>query len=80
MKTAVNEIEHIKEMLPMLSKTALHEFRTFTAYLADREKRHKLLVERVLKAEKVPDTITCHSAEEFIRAIENAEDDNDDQA
>jgi hypothetical protein len=80
MKTAVNEIDHIKEMLPMLSKTALHELRTFTAYLADREKRRKLLVKRVLKAEKEPDTITCYSAEEFIRAIENAEDDNDDQA
>ncbi|MEW6213998.1 MAG: hypothetical protein AB1478_02150 [Nitrospirota bacterium] len=80
MKTAVNEIEHIKEMLPTLSKSALHELRIFMDYLADREKRRKALVERVLKAEKKPDTITCHSAEEFIRAIESAEDDNDDKA
>ncbi len=76
MKTAVSEIEHIKEMLPMLSETALHELRSFMDYLADRERRRSELVERVLKAEKEPDAVICTSAEEFIKAIENAEDDN----
>lgn len=75
MNTATAEIEQIKEMLPMLSETALHELRTFTDYLADRERRRKELVVRVLKAEKEPDTVACNSAEEFIQAIENAEDD-----
>ncbi|MBI4689278.1 MAG: hypothetical protein HY754_03280 [Nitrospirae bacterium] len=53
-KTAntINEAEYIKEMLPVLSETALRELRTFTDYLADRERRRKALVERVLKAEK----------------------------
>lgn len=78
MKTTTNEIDHIKEMLPALSETALHELRTFTDYLADRERRHRELVERVLKAEQNPDTVTCSSAEEFLQAIESAED--DDQA
>lgn len=78
MKTAVNEIDHIKEMLPALSDTALHELRTFTDYLADRERRRRELVERVKKAEENPDPVTCNSAEEFLQAIESAED--DDQA
>lgn len=64
----------------MLPKSVLQELRTFMDYLADREKRRKALAERVLKAEKNPDTITCHSADEFIKAIENAEDNDDDKA
>lgn len=75
MKTSTNEIDHIKEMLPALSETALHELRTFTDYLADRERRHKKLVERVKKAEENPDTVICNSAEEFLQAIESTEDD-----
>jgi rubrerythrin len=74
-ETTVNEIEYIKEMLPLLSETTLHELRTFMDYLADRERRHKALVKRVLEAEKNPDTIVCSTAEEFIQAIESAKDD-----
>ena len=36
MNTTVSEIDHIKEMLPVLPETALHEIRTFVDYLADR--------------------------------------------
>ncbi|MBI4685801.1 MAG: hypothetical protein HY755_11475 [Nitrospirae bacterium] len=78
MSTTTKDIEHIKEMLPMLPEPALHELRTFMDYLADRERRRKKLVERVLKAEQNPDTVMCSSAEEFLQAIESAED--DDQA
>jgi len=44
------EISEIDEMLNMLPKTARQEVRDFAAYLLDRERRHKALVERVLKA------------------------------
>jgi hypothetical protein len=78
MKTHADEIEQIKEILPLLPETALHEIRDFAFYLADREERRRALVARVLKAEQEPDTVTCRSAEEFMKAIESAED--DDQA
>ncbi|MBI1810420.1 MAG: hypothetical protein HY035_00850 [Nitrospirae bacterium] len=73
MNTTVSEIDHIKEMLPVLPETALHELRTFVDYLADRERRRKELVERVLKAEKSPETIRCATPDEFIQAIMSAD-------
>ncbi len=78
MNTAVSEIERIKEILPMLPETALHELRAFTDYLADRERRRKALVERVLKAEREPDSVICNSVEEAMQAILNAPDDDDE--
>lgn len=78
MNTEVNEIEHAKEVLPMLSETALHELRAFVDYLVDRERRRKELVERVQKAEQNPDVVECRSPEEFIQAILNAPDDDDE--
>ncbi len=78
MNATANEIEHIKEILPSLSETALHELRAFTDYLADRERRRKALVERVLKAEQNPDVIECKTPEEFMQAILNAPDDDDE--
>jgi rubrerythrin len=75
MKT-VNEIADINETLSVLSKSALREIRDFASYLADRERRHKKLVERVLKAEKEPYTECC-TVEEVMQAIRNAPDDED---
>jgi len=69
------EIEHINELLPKLSEPALIEVRDFIGYILEKQKKRKAFVDRVLKAEKEPDTVTCNSAEEFIQAIENAEDD-----
>lgn len=77
MNTTANEIEYIKEMLPMLSETELHELKDFTAYLIDRNRRRKELVERVLKAEQNPDTVVCTSPEEFVQAIMNVNDKED---
>ncbi len=78
MDTETDEIEYIKGILSRLPVSAVHEVRDFAAYLADRERRHKALVKRVLKAEQVSESIECSSAEEFIKAIEEAEDSNDD--
>ena len=71
------EISEIGEMLKMLSETARQEVRDFTAYLLDRERRHKALVERVLKAEQNPDVVECKTPEEFMQAILNAPDDDE---
>jgi hypothetical protein len=80
MNTTVSEIDHIKEMLPVLPETALHELRTFVDYLADRERRRKELVERVLKAEQEHDSIVCNSVEEAMQAIYNTPDDDKEEA
>ena len=74
-KTAAN-IDDVKELLPNLSDDALREVRDFAAYLLDRDRRRKVLVERVLKAEQNPDTTICHSPEEFMQAILNADDED----
>ncbi len=71
------EISEIGEMLKMLSETARQEVRDFTAYLLDRERRRKALVERVLKAEQNPDIVECKTPEEFIQAIIKAPDDDE---
>lgn len=78
MKPTVNEIDRIKEILPTLSETALHELRAFVDYLADRERRRRELVERVLKAEREPDVVECRTPEEFIQAILNTPDDDEE--
>jgi len=78
MSSTKNEIEHIKEVLPLLPVTALHELMAFADYLADREKRRKALVERVLKAEREPDSVICNSMEEAMQAILNTADDDDE--
>jgi len=80
MKTVIDEVELIKDILSRLPKSALHEVRDFAASHADRERRHKELVARVLKAEQEPDTIECKSFEEFMQAIEQAEIDSDNKA
>jgi len=64
-------------MLKMLPETARKEVRDFTAYLLDRERRRKALVDRVLTAEQNPDFVECKNPEEFIQAILNAPDDDE---
>jgi len=75
MKTT--EINNIDDMLKMLPKTAVREVRDFAAYLLDRERRHKALVDRVLKTEQEPDMVECRTPEEFMQAILNAPEDDE---
>lgn len=70
MNTTINEIEHIKDILSQLPESAAREVRDFAAYLADRERRRKELVEQVLKAEKeLP--IRFESVEDAVKAVFN---------
>ncbi|MBI4689630.1 MAG: hypothetical protein HY754_05120 [Nitrospirae bacterium] len=77
MKTAVNEIENISEILSGLPKSVLREVKDFASYLSDREHRRKEFVKRVLKAEQEPYT-ECHTVEEVMQAVRNAPEDDDD--
>ena len=79
MNTIVDEIEHLKDIVSQLPESAIREVRDFAAYLADRERRRKALVERVLKAEKEHNSVMCNSVEEAMQAILNYQDDEDDE-
>jgi hypothetical protein len=76
MKTA--DVTDMDEMLKRPPEAARQEVRDFPAYLLDREqRRHKALVERVLKAEQEPDVVECRTPEQFMQAILNAPDDDE---
>jgi len=77
MNTTANEIENIKELLPMLSETFLHEVKDFTQYLLEKQKKRKAFEEQVLKAEQGPYT-EYHTVEEVMQAIRNAPEDEND--
>lgn len=68
MNTTVDEIEHLKDILSQLPESAVREVRDFAAYLADRERRRKALVERVLQAEQEP-PIRFESVEDAVKAV-----------
>jgi hypothetical protein len=68
--TTVDEIEHIKEMLPKLSEPALIEVRDFIRYIFEKQKKRKAFVDRVLKAEKET-PIRFRSVKEAMQAIRN---------
>jgi|GEM_PF-962777 len=80
MNTTVDEIEHLKDILSLLPESAVREVKDFAAYLADRERRRKALVERVLKAEKEHNSVICNSVEEAMQAIYNTPDDDNEEA
>ena len=68
MKAAIDEIEHIKDILSKLPEPVVREVRDFAAYLADRERRRKELVERVKKAEKER-PIRFKNVEDAVKAV-----------
>jgi len=70
MNTTVDEIEHIKEMLPKLSEPALSEVHDFVRYIFEKQKKRKAFVDRVLKAEKET-PIRFKSVKEAMQAIRN---------
>ncbi len=72
------EISDIDEMILKLSEEKIQEVRDYVGYLLEKEKKRKAFEERVLKAEKEPDVVECKTPEEFMQAIFNAPDDNDE--
>lgn len=70
------EISDIDKMILKLPEEKIQEVRDFVDFLLEKEKKRKAFEERVLKAKKGP-YIECHSVEEFMQAIYNAEDEDD---
>jgi hypothetical protein len=71
METTVNEIEYIKEMLPVLSETDILELKDFMAYLLYKKKKRKAFEDRLDKIERESDTVGFDSVEEAMNAIRN---------
>lgn len=65
-----HDIEHIIEILPVLSPGRIKEAASFIDYLADRERRHQAFVEETLAAEQEEGYTfdTVEEAMEFIRS------------
>lgn len=72
------EISDIDEMLLNLSDERIQEVRDYVGYLLEKEKKRKAFEERVLKTEQEHDVVECKTPEEFIQAILNAPDDDDE--
>jgi hypothetical protein len=68
MGSTTKEIEDINQILPVLPEDAVREIRDFAFYLADRERRRKELVARVLKAEQEP-PVRFESVEDAVKAV-----------
>jgi len=71
MKTAVNEIEHIKEMLPLLSETDIQELNDFVAYLVYKNKKRSAFEDRLDKIERESDTVAFDTVDEAMNVIRN---------
>lgn len=71
MGNTVTEIDRIKEMLNKLPESALSEVGDFVAFLLEKERKRKALVESVHKAEQEP-SVTFESPEDAMQAILNA--------
>jgi hypothetical protein len=72
------EISDIDEMILNLPEEKIQEVRDYVGYLIEKEKKRKAFEERVLKAEKEPDVVECKTPEDFIQAILNTPDDDDE--
>lgn len=66
MGNTVTEIDRIKEMLNKLPESALSEVGDFVAFLLEKEKKRKALVESVHKAEQEP-SVTFESPEDAMQ-------------
>ncbi len=74
MENTATEIDRIKEMLNKLPESALAEVGDFVAFLLEKEKKRKALVESVRKAEQEP-SVTFESPEDAMQTILNAPED-----
>lgn len=63
-----NRVKHIKQALSQLSDQSILVLHEHTAFLLDRERKHKAFIEETLKAERNPDTAIFNTADELIEA------------
>ncbi|MBF0487880.1 MAG: hypothetical protein HQK98_06940 [Nitrospirae bacterium] len=62
------DIERINEMLIGLPAERIAEVVSFTAYLADRERRHKIFVEETLASDANPERYVFNNSKALITA------------
>jgi hypothetical protein len=65
------EIEHINDMLDGLSEKSLVEVADFTAYLFEKQRRHKTFAEETLDMLRKSDSVTFDTADEAMDYIMN---------
>ncbi|MBF0520384.1 MAG: hypothetical protein HQK92_11745 [Nitrospirae bacterium] len=63
-----SDIEQIIEMMLKLSPEHIKEAADFIAYLAERERKHKIFVEETLAAAANPEKITFKNSKALIKA------------
>ncbi|MBF0466434.1 MAG: hypothetical protein HQK88_15030 [Nitrospirae bacterium] len=62
------DVERIIEIMPELSPEHIKEAADFIAYLAERERKHKIFVEETLAAAANPEKITFKNSKALIKA------------
>jgi hypothetical protein len=62
------DIQRIIGMLPELSPERIKEIADFTAYLAEKEHKHKMFVEETLAAATNPEKLTFKNSKALIKA------------
>jgi hypothetical protein len=65
------DIERINEILPGLSPERVKEIAEFTAFLAEKERKHKIFVEETLAADEDGEYYEFDTAEEAMEGIRN---------
>ena len=65
------EIEHINEMLPVLSPERLKEAENFISYLIEKQRRYEACVKETLAAENNEEFYIFDTAKEAMNAIRN---------
>lgn len=61
-------MEYIAKMLPKLSEPALLEVQDFIEYILEKQKKRKVFIDRVLKAEKET-PLRFASVEDAVKAV-----------
>lgn len=70
------DIERISEILPGLSAECVKEIADFTAFLAEKERKHKAFVGETLAAEANTERYTFNNSKELIQAaLDSVSDD-----
>ncbi|MBF0554919.1 MAG: hypothetical protein HQK96_10260 [Nitrospirae bacterium] len=68
------QIENIKEILPILSSDSITALNEYVSFLLEKEKRHNDFVKRIIEIEGNPDYLDFENSKDLMDAIVNWED------
>ncbi|KJU87693.1 hypothetical protein MBAV_000113 [Candidatus Magnetobacterium bavaricum] len=69
-----DKVDAIKEALKELSPPLIDSLNEYVSFLIEKERKHKVFVERILEIEANSDTVIFDSVEEAMEAIRNRYD------